>query len=89
MGSLPCWISVSSVTSTLSCSALQSLLLAIDQRDPAAALRDALLEITEDTPDIDAQSLERSLGRLMARNLSPGLIPDAEAFAGIFRIVSA
>jgi ubiquinone biosynthesis protein len=67
--------------------ALQSLLLAIDQRDPAA-LRDALLEITDDSPDIDAQSLERSLGRLMARNLSPGLIPDAEAFADLFRIVS-
>ena len=68
--------------------ALQSLLLAIDQRDPAA-LRDALLEITDDLPDIDAQSLERSLGRLMARNLSPGLLPDAEAFADLFRIVSA
>lgn len=67
--------------------ALQSLLLAIDQRDPAA-LRDALLEITDDSPDIGAQSLERSLGRLMARNLSPGLIPDAEAFADLFRIVS-
>jgi ubiquinone biosynthesis protein len=67
--------------------ALQSLLLAIDQRDPAA-LRDALLEITDDSPDIDAQSLERSLGRLMARNLSPGLTPDAEAFADLFRIVS-
>jgi len=67
--------------------ALQSLLLAIDQRDPAA-LRDALLEVTDDSPDIDAQSLERSLGRLMARNLSPGLTPDAEAFADLFRIVS-
>jgi ubiquinone biosynthesis protein len=68
--------------------ALQSLLLAIDQRDPAA-LRDALLDIIDDSPDIDAKSLERSLGRLMARNLSPGLIPDAEAFADLFRIVSA
>jgi ubiquinone biosynthesis protein len=68
--------------------ALQSLLLAIDQRDPAA-LRDALLEITDDSPDIDAHSLERSLGRLMARNLSPGLTPDTEAFADLFRIVSA
>jgi ubiquinone biosynthesis protein len=67
---------------------LQSLLLAIFQRDPAA-LRDALLEIADDPPDIDTQSLERSLGRLMARNLSPGLIPDAEAFADMFRIVSA
>jgi ubiquinone biosynthesis protein len=68
--------------------ALQSLLLAIDRRDPAA-LRDALLEITDDSPDVDAQSLERSLGRLMARHLSPGLTPDAEAFADMFRIVTA
>ena len=68
--------------------ALRSLLLAIDQRDPAA-LRDALLEVTDDSPDIDAQSLERSLGRLMARHLAPGLTPDAEAFADLFRIVSA
>jgi ubiquinone biosynthesis protein len=67
--------------------ALQSLLLAIDQRDPAA-LRDALLEVTDDSPDIDAQSLERSLGRLMARHLAPGLTPDAEAFAELFRIMS-
>jgi ubiquinone biosynthesis protein len=68
--------------------ALQSLLLAIDRRDPAA-LRDALLEITDDAPDVDVQSLERSLGRLMARHLSPGLTPNAEAFADLFRIVSA
>jgi ubiquinone biosynthesis protein len=68
--------------------ALQSLLLAIDQRDPGA-LRDALLEITDDSPDIDVQSLERSLGRFMTRYLSPGLVPDAEAFADLFRIVSA
>jgi ubiquinone biosynthesis protein len=68
--------------------AMASLLLAIDQRDPAA-LRDALLEITDDPPDVDAQSLERSLGRLMARYLGPGLIPDAGAFADLFRIVSA
>jgi ubiquinone biosynthesis protein len=67
--------------------ALQSLLLAIDRRDPAA-LRDALLEIADDSPDVDVQSLERSLGRFMARHLRPGLIPAAEAFADMFRIVS-
>ena len=67
---------------------LQSLLLAIDRRDPAA-LRDALLEITEGSPVVDVQALERSLGRLMARYLNPGLTPDAEAFADMFRIVSA
>jgi ubiquinone biosynthesis protein len=68
--------------------ALQSLLLAIDRRDPAA-LRDALLEIADDSPDVDVQALERSLGRFMARHLSPGLIPDAQAFADMFQIVSA
>jgi ubiquinone biosynthesis protein len=67
---------------------LQSLLLAIDRRDPAA-LSDALLEITEGSPVVDVQALERSLGRLMARYLRPGFTPDAEAFADMFRIVSA
>jgi ubiquinone biosynthesis protein len=67
---------------------LQSLLLALDRRDPAA-LRDALLEITDESMDVDVQALERSLGRLMARYLSPGLVPDVEAFAELFRIVSA
>ena len=68
--------------------ALQSLLVAIDRRDPAA-LRDAVLEITDDSPDIDGQSLERSLGRLMARNLSPGLVLDGEVFADLFRMIAA
>jgi ubiquinone biosynthesis protein len=68
--------------------ALQSLVLAIDRRDPAA-LRDALLEITDGAPDVDMQSLERSLGRIMARYLSPGLVPDAQAFADVFRTLSA
>ena len=54
--------------------ALQSLLLAIDQRDPAA-LRDALLEITNDSPDIDAHSLERSLGRLHGAEPEPRTHP--------------
>lgn len=39
--------------------------------------------------EFTTQALERSLGRLMARYLSPGLIPDTEAFAELFRIVSA
>ena len=69
-------------------SSLQSLLLAIDRRDPAA-LRDALLEITDGSPVVAIQELERSLGRFMARYLSQGLTPDAEAFADMFRIVSA
>ena len=47
-----------------------------------------MLEITEGSPVVDVQALERSLGRLMARYLNPGLTPDAEAFADMFRIVS-
>jgi ubiquinone biosynthesis protein len=66
---------------------LRALLLAIDRRDPAA-LRDALLEVTDGSPVVAVQSLERSLGRFMARYLSKGLTPDAQAFAELFRIVS-
>jgi len=67
---------------------LQSFLLALDRRDPAA-LRDALLEFSTAPPSVDGQDLERSLGRFMARYLSPGLNPDAEAFGEMFRILSA
>jgi len=39
---------------------------------------------------ITERGLDRiELARLMARHLSPGLIPDAQAFADMFRIVSA
>jgi ubiquinone biosynthesis protein len=66
---------------------LQSLLLALDRRD-AAALRDALLEVTDPSSAVDVQAMERSLGRFMARHLNPGLTPDAEAFGEMFRILS-
>ena len=69
-------------------SALFGLVLAIERRDPAA-LRDAFVEITDNSAEVDGQALERSLGRLMARYLGPGLIPDTEAFGAMFRMVSA
>jgi ubiquinone biosynthesis protein len=69
-------------------SALFGLVMAIDRRDPAA-LRDAFVEITDSSAEVDGQALERSLGRLMARYLGPGLIPDTEAFGAMFRMVSA
>ncbi|MER5887228.1 AarF/UbiB family protein [Streptomyces sp. NPDC001941] len=67
---------------------LQRLLLAIDQRDPAA-LRDAFIEVMDRSDGVDGESLERDLGRFMARHLGPGLAPDVEMFTDMFRIVSA
>ncbi|MCX4775536.1 AarF/UbiB family protein [Streptomyces sp. NBC_01264] len=67
---------------------LQRLLLAIDQRDPAA-LRDAFLDVMDRSDTIDGEALERSLGRFMARHLGPGLTPDVEMFTDLFRIVTA
>ncbi|NGN69794.1 AarF/ABC1/UbiB kinase family protein [Streptomyces sp. A7024] len=67
---------------------LQRLLVGIDQRDPAG-LRDAFIEIMDRSDAVDGESLERSLGRFMARHLGPGLMPDVEMFTDLFRIVSA
>ncbi|MGH8876613.1 MAG: ABC1 kinase family protein [Stackebrandtia sp.] len=67
---------------------LQHVLLAIDQRDPAA-LHDGLMEILERTDDIDTESLERALGRFMARHLTTGVAPDAEMFVDLFKLISA
>ncbi|MFD0558216.1 ABC1 kinase family protein [Stackebrandtia endophytica] len=66
---------------------LQHVLLAIDQRDPAA-LHDGLMDIMERTDEVDTDGLERSLGRFMARHLNPGVAPDAEMFTDLFRLVS-
>ncbi|CAM3291283.1 ABC1 kinase family protein [Stackebrandtia soli] len=66
---------------------LRQLLIAIDQRDPAA-LHDGLLEIMERTDDVDTDGLERALGRFMARHLSLGSTPDSEMFTDLFRLVS-
>lgn len=68
--------------------ALQHVLLAVDQRDPAA-LHDGLMDILERTDDIDTESLERALGRFMARHLTSGVAPDAEMFVDLFKLISA
>ncbi|WP_318208029.1 ABC1 kinase family protein [Streptomyces sp. SJL17-1] len=67
---------------------LRRLLAGIDQRDPAG-VRDAFVEIMDRSDAVDGESLERSLGRFMARHLGPGLTPDLEMFTDLFRIVSA
>ncbi|MBC9717496.1 AarF/ABC1/UbiB kinase family protein [Streptomyces sp. TRM66268-LWL] len=67
---------------------LQRLLVGIDQRDPAG-VRDAFVAIMDRSEAVDGESLERSLGRFMARHLGPGLTPDVEMFTDLFRIVSA
>ncbi|GLZ79930.1 ubiquinone biosynthesis protein UbiB [Actinorhabdospora filicis] len=68
--------------------ALQTLLLAIDRRDPAG-LRDGLIEIMERSDSVDGDRLERALGRFMARHLTAGQVPDAGMFTDLFKLVSA
>ncbi|MBX7554895.1 phosphotransferase [Streptomyces sp. tea 10] len=67
--------------------ALGQLLLAIDRGDPVA-LSDALLELVDRGEDTDERLLERSLGRFMARHLTPGTRPDSEMFSDLFRLVA-
>ncbi|GAA4909091.1 ubiquinone biosynthesis protein [Stackebrandtia albiflava] len=66
---------------------LRQVLLAVDQRDPAA-LHDGLMEIMERTDEVDTDRLERALGRFMARHLTAGQAPDAEMFTDLFKLVS-
>jgi len=67
--------------------ALQNLLLAIGNADPAA-LRDALLELVTRSEDIDEQQLERALGQFVARHLVGGAAVTAEMFTDLFRLAS-
>ena len=67
-------------------SALRRLLLSVDRGDPAG-LCDALLDLVTRPDEIDAQQLERALGRFMARHLSAGMRPDVEMFGDLFRLV--
>jgi ubiquinone biosynthesis protein len=67
--------------------ALQNLLLAIGNADPAA-LRDALLELVTRTDDIDEQQLERALGQFVARHLVGGTAVTTEMFTDLFRLAS-
>jgi ubiquinone biosynthesis protein len=67
--------------------ALQRLLLALDQGDPAG-LADALLEIVERPEELDEPRLERMLGRFLARHVAAGITPDVTIFTDLFRIIS-
>lgn len=68
-------------------SALRDLLLAFHRNDPTA-LSDALLEVVDRPEQIDEKKLERSLGRFMARYLSPGSRPNREIFSELFLLVA-
>jgi ubiquinone biosynthesis protein len=67
--------------------ALQRLLLAVDRGDPAA-LTDALLEVAQRPDELDESSLERALGRFMARHVGPGITADVRMFTDLFRIIA-
>ncbi|MEV5343098.1 AarF/UbiB family protein [Streptomyces sp. NPDC052676] len=63
------------------------LFLAVDSGDPAA-LRDALLEVTERPEDVDEQRLQRALGQFSGRHLARGAAPDVRMFTDLFRLVA-
>ncbi|WP_229845027.1 ABC1 kinase family protein [Streptomyces cinnamoneus] len=67
--------------------ALSRFLIAVHHSDPAA-LCDALLDLVSRPEEIDEQALERSLGRFMARHLTPGAAPDVMVFVDLFRLIS-
>lgn len=67
--------------------ALVRLLLAFNQRDPIAAT-DALLDLCEHPETLDQDRLERGLGQFMARNLTPGIAPQARMFTDLMQIVA-
>ncbi|WP_437060747.1 ABC1 kinase family protein [Streptomyces sp. enrichment culture] len=68
-------------------SAMVGLFLAVDRGDPAA-LRDALLEVTERPEDVDEQRLQRALGQFSGRHLARGAAPDVRMFTDLFRLVA-
>ncbi|MEU6846104.1 AarF/UbiB family protein [Streptomyces sp. NPDC046716] len=67
--------------------AMAGLFLAVDRGDPAA-LRDALLEVTERPEDVDEQRLQRALGQFSGRHLVRGAAPDVRMFTDLFRLVA-
>ena len=67
--------------------ALQRTLLALSSRDPAA-LTDSLLEVMARPDQLDEAGLTRALGTFMARNLAPGLTPNAHMFTELFAVVA-
>lgn len=66
--------------------ALRNILLAIQRRD-TVELRVSLREIVEPTVDFDDALLERALGRLIARYLTPGTSFSPAMFAEAFHLL--
>ncbi|MGW6916890.1 ABC1 kinase family protein [Kitasatospora sp. NPDC054939] len=66
---------------------MAALFLAVERAD-AAALRDALLDVTDRPQDVDEHRLQRALGRFSARHLGPGAAPDVQMFTDLFRLVT-
>jgi ubiquinone biosynthesis protein len=68
-------------------SAMAGLFVAVDRGDPAA-LRDALLEVTDRPEEVDEQRLQRALGQFSGRHLGRGATPDVRMFTDLFRLVA-
>ncbi|MFF0742662.1 ABC1 kinase family protein [Streptomyces sp. NPDC004111] len=66
---------------------LAGLFLAVESGE-AAALCDALLEVTDHPEEVDEQQLQRALGRFSARHLGQGAVPDVTMFTELFRLVA-
>lgn len=67
--------------------AFQRLLLAVERSDPLAT-SDALLELVPRPEAVDQQSLERDLGRFLARHLDSAASSTVRMFGDLFRIVA-
>lgn len=68
--------------------ALQRLLLGVDRSDPLA-VSDALLELVPRPDEIDQQSLERDLGRFMAKYAEGGAASaGVRMFGDLFKVVA-
>jgi ubiquinone biosynthesis protein len=67
--------------------ALERLLIGVDRGDPLA-VTDALLELVPRPDEIDEQSLERDIGRFMARYTTGSAASGVRMFGDLFRIVA-
>jgi ubiquinone biosynthesis protein len=68
--------------------ALAQLMAALGGSDSVAAT-DALLELVDRPAEVDERALERAIGALMVRYMSPGTTAGAAAFPAVLRLVVA
>jgi ubiquinone biosynthesis protein len=66
--------------------ALAQLMAALGGSDSVAAT-DALLELVDRPADVDERALERAVGALIVRYMSPGATAGAAAFPAVLRLV--